>query len=263
MPRLPRRSYPCLLLLLVLPPLTACSTGPKETLASAPAAYKHGDYYTAYNQARAVYGQTGSGPVAEESAYLAGLCAHRLPDYDAAQRYLWVAAHSDDHDLAGRAYAELGLVYMRLQVTDRAVAALDHSAGLLTGQDQANAYYNEGICLQRLGLWSQARAKLDQAYGASDDPDLRQQVRDQAQVTGFTIQLAAEPSEAGARGLAQQVAPASKRLGLGAPQITIVEAAGKRFYRVRIGEFGNQDLAERYRARLGVPGTAIMPLLGN
>jgi tetratricopeptide (TPR) repeat protein len=263
-PRLPCPSCLPLLLLLALLPQTGCANSPEKLLASGKTAYQRGDYYTAYNDARVVYAKTGAGPVAQESAYLAGICAHRLPDYDAAQRYLWVAAHSDDRSLAGLAYAELGLVYMKLQLADPAVGALDHAAALLQGQNQANAYYNEGLCLQKLGLWAQARQKLDLAVRASSDPAFRALARDWAQAIGFTLQLGAYSVLGNARADRQQLTPASTRLGLGPPQILV--AADTRYgtrYLVRVGEFGNYDLAQLYRTRLGRPTAAIVPLFAK
>jgi tetratricopeptide (TPR) repeat protein len=261
---LPRRFPLSLLFMLGALALTGCATSPQKMLASGESAYQRGDYYTAYTQARQAYAQTGSGPVAQESAYLAGVCAHRLPDYDAAQRYLWFAAHSDDRDLAGRAYAELGLVYMQLGLSDSAVTALDHAATLLKGQNQASAYFNEGLCLQRLGLWPQARQKFNVACRASRDPGFIALAGGWSTAVGYSLQLGAYSNLTNARNIRQQLAPASTRLGLGAPQV--LASADPQYgslYLVRVGVFSNYDLARLYRARLGRPTAAIVPIFNK
>ena len=223
-------------------------------------AYEAGDYERAFTRGRAV---VRSGPDEQRvlGAYVAGMAARRLGDDDNALRYLREASSASDDELAADAAATLGILYSERARHADAAHALLRAADRYSGENRARAYFHAGIAQQKLGRWPQARTNLILARASSSDPDFWQQVEDQLDVTGYTIQTGAFRDPDNARRAADDLAPRARSVGLSAPRlIRSTDTRGGRVTLVQIGEFATFASARSYRQRLGADGAVIVPL---
>lgn len=219
------------------------------------AAYEQGDYQTAYHSAARAAGTPGADR--DLAAFIAGLCAQKLNDLPAAQRYLRQAAASRDPLLAADALASLGMVHHAMNRFDEAARELTQAASRLTGQEQAKAYFFAGIAQQKLGRWAQARTSLLLARHAASDPHLIQMIDEKLAVTGFTIQLGAYSNLANAQRLANQVAATASHLRIGPVRLV---PGPNQLTLVQVGQFSSFEAARAARDRLGQPSALIAPL---
>jgi tetratricopeptide (TPR) repeat protein len=239
---------------------TAIDMAPTATIQEVTAMYQSGDYQAAFEQGK---------PIAwdrfrddrYEAAYIAGLSAQKLGNLHEADKLLNKALASDDPSLAADAADALGLVYSQQGRYAEAQRTLLWAAERLEGERQAKAYYYAGIAQQKLGQWSQARTTLVLARGLSRDEAFRQQVSQQINVTGWTLQLGAFVQRELARKEAETVAQKSQDMRLGLPRLVDGETAtGEPVTFVHVGQFTSYQSATRYRDALGKPGVIIRAL---
>lgn len=248
---------PLLLALLLF--LTGCGQPKATPLTEARAAYTSGNYRLAYQQARAA-AAAESGNAAEQAGYLAGLAAYRLDWLPHAEQSLRPVTRSSDKRLAADAKAQLGMVMARLERYDDAQDLLLSASAQLAGQDKANALFHAAVVQQKLGRWDAARANLALARPAATDGDLREQIDEQAKVTGFTLQAGVFAQHANALTAGKKFAADTAALRLGPPLIVTDDSTGQRLYRLQLGRFHNYATAQQYRARLPKTDLVIMPL---
>jgi len=236
---------------------SAIDRAPTVSIEEITARYEQGDYQGAYDLAR---------PVAwdryrkdrYEAAYIAGLSAQALGNLGEAEKMLKKALNAPDQTLSVDASDALGLVHSQQGRYNEAKRRLFYAAERLNGERQARAYFYAGIAQQKLGEWSQARTTLVLAKGRSNDATLRQQIDDQIQVTGWTLQLGAFSDRSRARSQAESVAARSRDLRLGLPRLVSgTSSRGESVTYVHVGQFTSYQSALRYRDQLGVPGVII------
>ena len=146
-------------------------------------AYKRGDYVTAYRDG-ARLAKRGKPAQRREAAYLAGLAAYRLEQFEAAQRYLTTAAGDDQPQIAGGALVTLGLIYSEAGRHEAAGEAFVRGARKLSGEDRALAYFHASTAAGKQRRWTEQRTYLNLARSISHDGKLRRQIDRQLAVVG-------------------------------------------------------------------------------
>jgi len=239
---------------------TAVDMAPVGTIEEVTAYYEQGEYQAAYDLGK---------PIAwdryrddrYEAAYIAGLSAQALGDLRSADKMLNNAMASPDPSLATDSADALGLVYSQQGRYAEAQRVLLWAAERLKGERQARAYFYAGVAQQKLGQWSQARTTLVVARGLTKDPGFKQQIHQQVNVTGWTLQLGAFTDRARARSLAESIAAKSRDMKLGLPRLVDGRTAdGETVTFVHVGQFTSYQSATRYRDALGTPGVLIRAL---
>ncbi|MFW5681968.1 MAG: SPOR domain-containing protein [Phycisphaeraceae bacterium] len=232
-------------------------------VADATAAYERRDYETAFSKGAAV---ARSGRDAEQTlgAYIAGMSARRMGDTANAARYLSRALNAEDESLAADAAATLGILYSEEGRYADAAHALLRAADLYTGENRARAYFHAGIAQQKLGRWAQARTSLILARAASRNPEFWQQVEQQLNVTGYTIQTGAFRDSENAQRAAADLVERAAAAGLPEPRLVrSVDAAAGEVTLVQVGEFATFASARSSRDRIGADGAVIVPLASD
>ncbi len=222
--------------------------------------FQSGHYAEAYNLASRS-AATAGGQQRYLAHYLAGISAYRLNNLSAAERYLKVAASSNDQSLAADARSTLGLIYSQQGRYAQAAETLLSGARLQHGDDRAQAYLYAGIALQKIGRWPQARTSLLLARQSTRDPGLIDRIDQQLAVTGYTIQVGAFKEKENADRLASTLAPRAASVSAG-PVIVVPKIGpdGRTIHLVQVGRFATFGAANRMRQVLGQSGAVIVPL---
>jgi tetratricopeptide (TPR) repeat protein len=228
------------------------------TVEAAQAAYDRGDSAQAYDTASRL-AQAG-GRRSDEAAYLAGMAAQRMGSLNNAARHFQIAARSTNQALSADALASLGLIYDRQGRYQLAAQTLLSAAEKLHGQDRAQAYFHAAVAQQRIGQWPAARTSLALAQSHSRDEAFRQQVQQQLDVTGYTIQLGAFADAGNAAVAAQRVAAQAAELGIGDPVLVPAQRNGQSLTLVQVGRFHSFYTAEVFRTRLVGQEAIVAPL---
>lgn len=240
---------------------TIADQGPTGTVEQATTAYRNGQYDLAFQVAAPIADDTYAKDRVD-AAYIAGLAGKQIGYLDASARYLnYAMTQTRDDGLKTDAAATLGMVYSQQSKYKLAADTLLFAAPRMTGEDAAQAYYFGGIAQQKLGNWSQARTSLILARGATADPAFRQQISEQINVTGWTLQVGAFSDAQLARDQAEQVAQRAQTMGLGLPRLVPGRTAdGTAMTFVHVGQFTSYQSATRYRDQLGAQGVIIRAL---
>lgn len=242
--------------------LPACrQSQPTATMADANSAYQRGDYEQAYAFASEIASAEPSLDTAE-AAYVAGLSAGELGRTDRAVKFLRQAADGFDKQLAADAGVMLGLAYSTQERYALATDALLAAAPNLTGEDRAKAYFYAAIAQQKLGRWANARDHFTLARTSTTDPQLRQQIEQQLEVNGYTLQLGSFASVENAQAAADRIKVTAKEIRIGEPRLVPNPARPGQTI-VEVGRFTTYASAASYRDQLGVPGAFIVPVAGQ
>jgi hypothetical protein len=156
--------------------LAACAPKVGQQITKAQESYDAGRYDEAYKEAVAAYdssasdvksGDDGASSAknddAARAAYLAGLSAYQLENYNDSERYLEAALGAGEGELAGRAQAQLGAVALKEKRYVDAAEAYEGAAKLLSGDEADKAR-------QRA---EQARRQINATPGPSHSRDPR------------------------------------------------------------------------------------------
>lgn len=132
--------------------LAACAPKVGQQITKAQESYDAGRYDEAYKEAVAAYdssasdvksGDDGASSAKNEdaarAAYLAGLSAYQLENYNDSERYLEAALGAGEGELAGRAQAQLGAVALKEKRYVDAAEAYEGAAKLLSGDEADKA----------------------------------------------------------------------------------------------------------------------------
>jgi len=239
---------------------SGCAGGSKARMSEVYTAYNSGQYQTAFQRAGAL-AESGSRKTSQEAAYMAGLSAYRMENLTTATHYLRRAAAARDSGLAGDAYATLGLVYAQQGDSLQAARAFARAAKLLTGEDQANAYYYAAVSAQKTGQWSQGRSYLMLARSATESAETRERIAQALSTTGFTLQTGFYALQANAEREAQRIAPKAAQLSMGYPRVVpATDGRGQPGYLVQVGQYSSYASATSARQRFGEPMAMIVPL---
>jgi len=196
----------------------------------------------------------------DEARYLAGLSAYRLGKSNEALRDLTPLIRNADDDLAGNAAATAGLIHIDAGRDDEALDVLRIAARKLEGNDRGRVYQYIGQIHQRAGRWAEARTAMSLALSNARDSDLRQVIREQMNVSAFTLQFGAFANPAIADQRLKKVAPqvTAKRIGAAVVNPSITRT-GERLYLVQAGRFVTHDQADQARDRLNIRDVIIVP----
>lgn len=196
----------------------------------------------------------------DEARYIAGLSAYRLGKSNEALRDLTPLIRNADDDLAGNAAATAGLIHIDAGRDDEALDVLRIAARKLEGNDRGRVYHYIGQIHQRAGRWAEARTAMSLALSNARDPDLRQVIREQMNVSAFALQFGAFASPSHAHQRLKQVAPEVIAKRIGAVVINpSVTRSGERLYLVQAGRFVTHDQADQARDRLSIQDVIIVP----
>lgn len=227
---------------------TGANSAARETMLND---YQAGRYREAYDAARDNL-RRGSPADRAHARYIAGASAYQLGRNSEAARHLAPLTGHSDRELAGRANATLGLIHLRRNRHEQAIASFERAADRLQGEDRAHAYYHLAVAQQRLGRWTQARTSLSHAINHSNDRAFRREVQQRLATTGFTLQLGAFSRRANADRAARESRSVASRAGIGSPRVVPSTAGdGARLYLVQVGSFASFDSAVTARRRLG------------
>lgn len=215
--------------------------------------YHAGRYAAGLEGARRVLERPGASG-RYEAAYLAGLCAYRLRDHDAAERYLQEACGGGPA-VRGRARAALGLMRLEQGRAEEGAADLEAAAADLDGPDARHAMHQA----------AEARGRLAGEVGTAGPPRFAGS-RDGAAYSGagaagFTLQVGAFRDRRHAEAAAADAAGIGRALGL-AP-VDIVPRSDERgvtLYFVHLGRFGTRGEADDARQRMGRPHFIVAPI---
>lgn len=189
-----------------------------------------------------------SGQAREEATYIAGLSAYQLKRDQQAIRLLEPIANGrspyDTKDMRSHAAATLGLLHERAKNCVTAADWFLKAAGMMNaGDDRAEARLHAGWAYQELGRESVARAQFIIALDDALNPELRDLIQAELNITGFTVQLGAfREWDNAMRTLADfndsLISATSASSGLGAGRIvTSADDSGHPLYLVQVGHF--------------------------
>lgn len=222
-------------------------------------AYDARDYAKAYELG--TWASRGTGPAAQQGAYMAGMSAYKLEKNRDAINYLTFAATSTDKSMAGDALATIGLIYAQQNNHRQAADHFMNAASRLTGQPQANAYFYAAVSQQKIGRWADARAHLSLARNISSDADFKEQVDDQFSVTGYSLQVGAYSEVSNAQKVANRWATKVQPFRIGQPRlVTQTTADGKTVTAVQVGQFSSYATALMARQDLADQSIIVVPL---
>ncbi len=240
--------------------LAGCTTqGPSPT-EQAQTQFQRGDYARAQETA-ARAAATAGGRERDLAHYLAGISAYRMGNMATAERYLRVAARSDDESMAADASSTLGLIYSQMGRYSEAANAFQRGAGLQRGEDRAQAYFYAGVAQQKLGQRPQARTSLLLARKSTRDAGLVGRIDQQLVVTGYTIQVGAFANRANADKLAAQYVGRASSAQVGTVFVTPGTGSdGRAINLVQVGRYATFGAASQARGLLGDRSAVIVPL---
>ena len=223
------------------------ASGCTHPLDPARGAYGSGDYMRAYALAQSKAARATA--YRQEAHYIAGMAAHHLNDEGGSLRHLNAALRPTGNEVAGRAGAQLGLIYQGKGRLERAVAHLVVAAPLLRGEDLAQAFLQTAVIQQKLGRWSAASANLEQARRLARERDTLDRIARHARYSAFAVQIGAFAIESNAR---RSAALAAGPAGNIAPRVVPATGNdGRRLYLVQIGNFRDHAGAALIRRRFG------------
>jgi len=242
------------------------TTSSSAGLSAATADYNAGRYDAAHAKSLSVMRDaSGEGDSAERdrAAYLAGLSAFRLRQFDEAETRLLTAAQSSDSQVQGRSKALLGLI--RLE-QDRPAAAAEYfqsAAALLEGSEAEEAHYHASIAYQQAG-----NPRAAQAVGASSSaPAASHSASPSTTSAGpggtgvFAIQVGAFADLTNAQSAAAEARALASQHRLG--EVRIVPRRDSRtrtLYIVQFGAFSSRSDAENARRQLGRLNYIVAPI---
>ena len=226
-------------------------------------AYQIGRYAVAYRNALLAM-PSGTPRLQQEAAYMAGLAASQLNDHQNTERYLSIAAKSQDPTLAGDSMTVLGLSYATRGLYRQAARTFLNAAPRLRDQDRANAYFHAAKAQQKLGQWASARTHLSLSLSSSQNNAFRKRILQELNTTGFTLQIGAFADKTNARRAAENLLATINRLHLGAPRLVPAkDAQGQPVYLIQIGQFSSYTSALAAGHTLKPTSTIIVPLVSH
>ncbi len=257
LPRL-RRLSTLALLCVAVAGLAAC--GPSISRERILDAYHRGEYEKSYADANNMVDSAG-GTEQNQMRFIAGMSAYRIDRPTEAVRLLAPLTTNSDKQISGPANATLGLIHSERGQYEKALGYFNDSLPRLDGENLAQAHFYAGVTQQKLGRWADGKSELAIAVRTSNDPALREAVRQRLASTGFTLQLGAYTDPKNAEERASLLKGAITATGLGEPRVVVNNASGpQKLYLVQAGQFNTYELANKAKDRLGRNDVVISPL---
>ncbi len=234
--------------------LAGCASSGSRNAAELEAAradYEAGRYAEACTRASIVERRAPARDVAANAAYLAGLSAYRLGDYEGARRHLELAAASSVQPASGNAEAVLGLTLSAQGRHDDAAPRFAAAAGELQGDDSRRAAAAAAAANRRAGD--------DDSSRQSDEATPSTRTGAAAGSGGsFTLQVGAFREHDRAERAAADAAPVAHAHGLAPVRIEpSSDDRGGELYYVRFGRVHTRSAATAARGRLGDLGIIV------
>lgn len=216
-------------------------SGPSTGLDGALSAYHMDSYSLAFERARTVE-QSGPPADRDEAALVAGQSAMQLGRLNEAGLYLDRAARSNEHEVAARAKASLGLLRFAEGDYRASAALLLEAEPALEAADQAKARRFAARAYEAAGDSEQARAVLARSGGSIA---YLQTSRFALQVGAFRDRFRAERAAQSAASDARVIGPDPVRI------VTRDDAAAGSLHIVQFGSWSSRQAASQARSRLG------------
>lgn len=246
--------------------LPGCETTPKTgSLTQAIADYNAQRYAQSHERAASIMA-SARGTEREQAAYIAGLSAYRLGQFDEAERRLLVAAQATDPQIAAKSKAMLGQVRMEQGRPREAATYFADAARGLAGEDARQCAHHAAVAYQQCGDVASSRYWQAEAQriAASSTSLATAAGHHTSGSVGFTLQAGAFEDQRRAQRAADQIKSLAVREGLG--EVRIVphrDARGKRLYLVQFGFFTTRSDAAEARNRLGRLELIVTPVSGH
>jgi septal ring-binding cell division protein DamX len=280
--------------------LAGCGGGSGQTtggMKQALADYNAQRYDQANQRATSAMGSAANPPDKQQAAYLAGMSAYHLGEYDQAERRWMIAAESSDRATAGGAKAMLGQMRLDQNRPREAAAYLADAADLLEGEDARQAGRRAGMAYRMAGDEQSARRWLGNDVGsqtavaksvapasanASREPvaNTSSPAAGAASATGsanaagggfltsgssnaYALQVGAFTELKRAQKAAADADKVSRREGFGAARTVVRhDERGQAVYIVQIGAFSSREAATAARTKLGRLEYIVAPAAG-
>lgn len=247
--------------------LPGCETTPKTgSLTQAIADYNAQRYAQSHERAASVMA-SARGTEREQAAYIAGLSAYRLGQFDEAERRLLWAAQATDPQIAAKSKAMLGQVRMEQGRPREAATYFADAARGLAGEDARQCAHHAAVAYQQCGDVASSRywqAEAQRIAASSTSFATAAGHYNNNGAVSFTLQAGAFEDRRRAQRAADQVKSLAIREGLG--EVRIVphrDARGKRLYLVQFGRFATRSDAAEARSRLGRLELIVTPISGH
>jgi len=243
--------------------LTGCSELPpdmRQTIADADRAYRGNDIATATKKADEVIAKYASAPETAEAYYVRALCRIEQGRSRYAMADLQTCIQlSKRPDLTAKAYASLGGIQHDLGQLQIAASSFQKSLQNLPNTppaDQVRLRY--GICLQRLGLWDEARTQFSTLLTRFPSSPYVEDARHRLAWNNpfFSIQCGAFVQQNQAESLTQKL-----RSALSEAWVEPARRFGRQMYLVYAGKYGTfaeADAGLQYARRV-TPEAFIVP----
>ncbi len=224
--------------------------------------YNAGRYDGAHAKSLAVMrsaSEEGNPTTRDRAAYVAGLSAYRMRQYDEAEMRLLTSAQSTDHEVQGRSKALLGFIRLEQSRPASAAEYFRDAAPMLEGDEANEARYHASAAYEAAGNPTAARSLPSSpsstssgsmaAGGAGSGPGV------------FAIQVGAFENLANAQTAANEARTLASQHQLG--DVRIIprrDSRSRTLYVVQIGTFSSRTDAESARRRLGRMSYIVAPM---
>ncbi len=228
----------------------------QQQLAAARAAYQAGDDKTVLSLMDQFLQDNYRPARGEQGYYLRGLSRYRQQDIKGARADLeQVAGGSKDAQLRGQAFKALGdICYDQDDFPTAAEMyrqALDNLAESASPADAAR--FRLGVCLQRLGQWSQADLQFSRLMFLFPKGEAASAAGQRIHATAWTVHVQSFSQKSGADVLAMELRIKS----ISGVVVEPISAEGGMMFAVRVGRFaGYEQATEQLDAIRAIQGDA-------
>ncbi|MBL9148257.1 MAG: SPOR domain-containing protein [Phycisphaerae bacterium] len=261
---------------LAVAPLVGCATGDaRAQLDRSVAAYDKDDFATARKEAESAAESAKNTKDADDAAYMAGMSAFRMGDYDDAVRWLTEASRSANAWTAGQAGVMLGNAQLKQSKPRDAAKSFAAAAQKLSGDDArkariaaANAYKEAGDSRAADEQFRLANVPttvvVDGGAGTSRPTPPASNPSPGAGAPAapsgpYVLQAGAFRDRAKAQSRASELRVAAVRAGLGEPRVATKRGSdGATLYVVQMGGFPDRRSADGAAAKLGQSGVVVI-----
>lgn len=260
--------------------VVGCAPKVDHQITKAQESYDAGRYEEAYKEAVAAYDSSASevhegadgtsvakNEDAARAAYLAGLSAYQLENYNDSERYLEAALGAGEGEVAGRAHAQLGAVALKERRYLDASDEYEQAAKLLSGEEAEKARQRADQARRQLvasgppagsaaaggASGSSSRAQGGSPPAGSDSMGAAAAAAN-APKPVWTLQGGCFREKANAEKQAKALNTLTMSKGVGAARVVPQQdSALGTVYCIFIGEYPNRAAAEAARGSVGRP----------
>lgn len=230
---------------------TGCESSRPRASENALVRYEARDFNNALRLARDSYGRT-AGAKQDEAAFIAGMSAYELKNYDEAETWLRPLTRNAARDIAGKSSATLGLIAAAQGAYTTAALDLVAAGRRLEGDESARALLMAGDCYRVVGRLDAATSAYTAGRGAAVSSSLKDTLAARLESSAYTVQFGAFASYANATRSLETARQRALAQGLPAPAIvTSTDVTGQPLYLVQSGRYDTKEKAAAARVRIG------------